>query len=116
VRLETMLPGADGAPAAPAALCPSRPALSVRLNYDYFRLPLGWTLSGGMREIINRHSRGQCVDPATATVTAPEPDVDVNVQRARGILIQNGSVTSEVADQLWAGKRDGDGVIRLPCD
>lgn len=116
VRLETLLPTADGAPAAAAALCPSRPALSVRLNYDYFRLPLGWTLSGGMREIINRHSRGQCVDPATATVTAPEPDVDVNVQRARGILIQNGSVTSEVADQLWAGKREGDGVIRLPCD
>jgi len=106
-----------GAAGVIPGLCPSRPPLNVRLNYDYFRLPLGWTLSAGMRDIINRHSRGQCAEqPVALPQAATEAEVDPNVARARSILIQNGSVPSEVADQLWAGRRDGDGVIRLPCD
>jgi hypothetical protein len=87
------------------------------LNYDYFRLPLGWALSDGMRNIIDRHSRGQCADQTGSAVsTAPEKEVDQNVERARAILIQNGSVASEVADQLWTGRREGQDVIKLPCD
>ncbi|HJZ42913.1 MAG TPA: hypothetical protein VJ233_04260 [Hyphomicrobiaceae bacterium] len=119
VRPETalMASAGDGVGSVIPGLCPARPPLSVRLNYDYFRLPLGWALSDGMRNIIDRHSRGQCAGQTGSTLpTAPEKEVDQNVERARAILIQNSSVASEVADQLWTGKREGQDVIRLPCD
>jgi len=108
--------GAGDAGVAPG-LCPSRPPISIRLNYDYFRLPLGWALSEGMRKIIDRHSRGQCLDPsAPPAAVAPDQAADQNVERARAILVHNGSVASEIADQLWAGPRRDQDVVRLPCD
>jgi hypothetical protein len=118
VRPERLLMAQIGGGSVVAGLCPSRPPLSVRLNYDYFKLPLGWTLSDGMRNIIDRHSRGQCAEQIGSGVpTAPEKEVEEGIARARAILIQNGSVVSEVADQLWAGKREeGQDVVKLRCD
>jgi hypothetical protein len=112
VRPETTLLASisGGAGSIVPRLCASTPPLSVRLNYDYFRLPLGWTLSQGMRKIIDRHASGQCAEPPAPGFSVPP------AEPARAILIQNGSVVSEVADQLWAGKRHDVNVVTLPCD
>lgn len=96
--------------------CFSRPPLAVRLNYDYFKLPLGWQLSSGMRSIIDRHSQGRCFDPSPLPGPGPvEKPVNENFERAREYLTQNRLVSFEVATHLSAGRAGGDGGIK-GCD
>lgn len=96
--------------------CSSRPPLAVRLNYDYFKLPLGWQLSSGMRSIIDRHSQGRCFEPsAPAAPGSAEKPADENFERAREYLTQNRLVPVEVAAHLSAGKPGADGGIK-GCD
>jgi hypothetical protein len=95
------------------APCPSRPPQLVRLNYAYFKLPLSWQISDGMRSIIERHSRGQCA--ATPQLGAAGKKLDDDIELARTILMQNGQTTTMVADQLSPGKSD-DAAIKALCD
>lgn len=82
--------------------CASMPPLAVRLNYDYFKLPLGWQLSSGMQSIIDRHSQGRCFERKAAD--SPQSAADENLERAREYLTQNYLVSVEVAAHLSAGK------------
>lgn len=114
VRPETLLTAAIAKQSE--LRCSSRPPLAVRLNYDYFKLPLGWQLSSGMRSIIDRHSQGRCFEPtALAAPGSAEKPVDENFERAREYLTQNRLVPVEVAAHLSAGKAGADGGIK-GCD
>ncbi len=111
MRPEAMLEASLGG--GSAVNCASMPPQVARLNYDYFKLPLGWQLSAGMRSIIERHSRGHCFEPSVPE--APAGNVDENVARAREYLTQNSLIPVEIAAQLSAGRPDADGGIR-PCN
>jgi hypothetical protein len=115
VRPETQLAASIGAGTGERKItCTFRPPQLVRLNYAYFKLPLSWQISDGMRSIIERHSRGQCAE--TAQVSAPGKKLDEEIELARIILMQNGQAATMVADQLWAGKRDDQGGVKALCD
>jgi hypothetical protein len=115
VRPETQLAAAVGAAAGERkALCAFRPPQLVRLNYAYFKLPLSWQISDGMRSIIERHSRGQCAEKPE--LGAAGKKLDDEVELARIVLMQNGQAATLVADQLWAGKRDEQAAISVLCD
>jgi len=115
VRPETQLAASLGAGAGERKIsCTFRPPQLVRLNYAYFKLPLSWQISDGMRSIIERHSRGQCAEKAE--VSAPGKKLDDEIELARIILMQNGQAATLVADQLWAGKRDDQVEIKAMCD
>lgn len=111
VRPETRLAATLGGESA--VQCASSPPHVARLNYDYFKLPLGWQLSNGMRSIIERHSRGRCFEQ-----NAPAPQgsaSDEDLERAREYLTQNSLMPVEIAGQLSAGKAGGDGGLKA-CD
>jgi hypothetical protein len=108
VRPEAQL--AAGEQKAP---CPFRPPQLVRLNYAYFKLPLSWQISDGMRSIIERHSRGQCV--TTPELGAVGKKLDDDIVLARTILVQNGQTTTMVADQLSPSRSD-DAAVKVLCD
>ena len=115
VRPETQLAAAAGIGAAEGKLsCAFRPPQLVRLNYAYFKLPLSWQISEGMRTIIERHGRGQCAEKTE--LGAPGKKLDDDIEQARIILMQNGQAATMVADQLWAGKRDDQDGIKVLCD
>ena len=84
------------------------------MNYAYFKLPLSWQISDGMRSIIERHSRGQCAEKPELGAVGKKLDEDVEL--ARIVLMQNGQVATLVADQLWAGKRDDQATLKVLCD
>jgi hypothetical protein len=84
------------------------------LNYAYFKLPLSWQISDGMRSIIERHSQGQCAEKPE--LRAAGKKLDEEVQLAQIILMQNGQAATLVADQLWAGKRDDQAPLTVLCD
>jgi hypothetical protein len=108
VRPETQLAAGEQKPH-----CPSRPLQLVRLNYAYFKLPLSWQISDGMRSIIERHSRGQCA--TTPELGAVGTKLDDDIVLARTILMQNGQTTTMVADQLSPGRSD-DATVKVLCD
>jgi len=108
VRPETQLAAGEQKPH-----CPSRPLQLVRLNYAYFKLPLSWQISDGMRSIIERHSRGHCA--AKPDLGAVGKKLDDDAVLARTILAQNGETTTMVADQLSPGKSD-DAAVKVLCD
>jgi hypothetical protein len=115
VRPETQLAAAAGIGAGDGKLsCAFRPPQLVRLNYAYFKLPLSWQISEGMRTIIERHGRGQCAEKKE--LGAPGKKLDDDIEQARIILMQNGQAATMVADQLWAGKRDDQDGIKAVCD
>ena len=115
VRPETQLAAAAGVAAGERkTLCTFRPPQLVRLNYAYFKLPLSWQISGGMRSIIERHSRGQCAEKPELSAVGKKLDEDVEL--ARIVLMQNGQAATLVADQLWAGKRDDQATLKMLCD
>jgi hypothetical protein len=115
VRPETQLAAAVGVAAGERkTLCTFRPPQLVRLNYAYFKLPLSWQISGGMRSIIERHSRGQCAEKPELGAAGKKLDEDVEL--ARIVLMQNGQAATLVADQLWAGKRDDQVTVKVLCD
>ena len=91
VRPETQLAAAAGIGAGDGKLsCAFRPPQLVRLNYAYFKLPLSWQISEGMRTIIERHGRGQCAEKKE--LGAPGKKLDDDIELARIILMQNGQV------------------------
>jgi hypothetical protein len=90
--------------------CSSPPPQTARLNYDYFNLPLGWQLSSGMRDIIEQHSRGRCVERTAASPGAPNPDE--NFTKAQDYLRQNYNLPVEIAAHLSAGRAAADGGIK----
>ena len=83
------------------------------MNYGYFKLPLSWQISDGMRSIIERHSRGQCVEKPELGAAGKKLDEDVEL--ARIILMQNGQAVTVVADQLSPGKKD-EAEVKVLCD
>ena len=107
VMIETQLT------AGVAIHCASPPPQVARLNYEYFKLPLGWQLSNGMRSIIERHSKGRCFQPSVpASQDAP---LDEELELAREYLTQNSLLPIEIANHLSAGRADADGGLK-GCD
>ena len=106
-RLEKLLGGGS------EVQCASKPPNVARLNYEYFKLPLGWHLSSGMRNIIDRHSEGRCFPRPQPGAAEPAPNEDL--ERAREYLTQNSLLAVEIASHLSAGKPGGDGGIKA-CD
>jgi cytochrome bd-type quinol oxidase subunit 2 len=93
-----------------AVHCASPPPQVARLNYEYFKLPLGWQLSHGMRSIIERHSMGRCFEPGA--LAAPDAPLDEELEQAREYLTQNSLLPVEVANHLSAGRAGGDGGLK----
>ena len=109
-RLEKLLGGGS------EVQCASKPPHVARLNYEYFKLPLGWHLSSGMRNIIDRHSEGRCFPrPQPGSPGAAEPAPNEDFERAREYLTQNSQLAVEIAGHLSAGKPGGDGGLKA-CD
>lgn len=103
VRPQAMIAAQLGG--ASAIHCASAPPQVARLNYEYFKLPLGWQLSNGMRGIIERHSKGRCFEPSVpVSQNAP---LDEELEQAREYLTQNSLLPIEVANHLSAGRGDG---------
>lgn len=119
VRPETLLLAAtEGGGGGNKIDCRFRPPLAAKLNYAYFKLPLGWHISDGMRAIIDRHSRGRCTEQArtVSSPTAADKVPDPEFAQAREILMQNSLIPVEVSDQLWAGRRDQQNTLKVECN
>jgi hypothetical protein len=56
----------------PTECTPTLPVV-FRLNYDYFNLPLGWTLSDGVSQIIEQHVHGRCRDNPDPSDLSSDP-------------------------------------------
>jgi hypothetical protein len=57
-----------------STICNATFPILFRLNYEYFNLPLGWTLSDGSIRVIEQHARGLCRDSSAAITENNDSD------------------------------------------
>jgi hypothetical protein len=64
-----------------------------------------------MRDIIEQHSRGRCVE-RTEAASPGAPNTDENFTKAQDYLRQNYNLPVEIAAHLSAGRAAADGGIK----
>ena len=92
-----------------STICNATFPILFRLNYEYFNLPLGWTLSDGSSRVIEQHARGVCRD-AKADITENN-DSDPAI-----VLEENKRNAAALVPYYLTPWRDGKPApIRHPC-
>lgn len=90
-----------------SAICNATFPVLFRLNYDYFNLPLGWTLSDGASRIIEQHARGRCRQDAITEANDSDPSI---------ILEENRRASAFLVPYYLTPKRVGEAdMMQPPC-
>ncbi len=89
-------------------ICNATFPILFRLNYDYFNLPLGWTLSEGSSRIIEHHARGRCREHAITEENDSHPSI---------ILEENKRAAAFLVPYYLTPKQEGEAsmVMQPPC-
>lgn len=90
-----------------STICNATFPILFRLNYEYFNLPLGWTLSDGSTRIIEQHARGVCREAAITENNDSDPAI---------VLEENKRNAAALIPYYLTPWKDGQPApIRSPC-